>query len=1025
MTELPKTYDPKQVEDQINKMWQDGGYFHAKPDDRDVSKRFSIVIPPPNVTGALHLGHALNNTLQDILVRWHRMMGHNTLWIPGTDHAGIATQAVVERRLKEEENLSRHDIGRDALVERIWKWKDEYEARIIRQLKLMGCSCDFERTRFTLDEGCSKAVRETFFKLFKDGYIFRGKRLVNWDCELQTAVADDEVYHENVKGKFYHFRYPLQGAADFSPRGRSKADNFHTDCTTAQEHSIPDYLVIATTRPETMLGDTAVAVNPNDERYKHLVGKMVILPLMNREIPIVADEWADPEKGSGCVKITPAHDPNDYEVGQRHSLPMINILNTDGTINENGNSSDGKYKYAGLDRFKAREAVLKDLEELGLVEKIEDYEHEVGHSDRSKTPIEPYLSDQWFLKMDTEITEKTLEAVRNGDVRFVPERYKQSYLDWLGEKRDWCISRQLWWGHRIPVWQKCYNDVSALLHDADKLAALEAIIGSDMSILPPATELELSAEFNETMYIALRNEHTEATEQLSALEFQQDTDVLDTWFSSALWPHSTLGWPAENSELLKYYYPTSVLITSRDIITLWVVRMVLTGLYNLEEKPFHDVYIHPKILDGRGVGMSKSKGNGVDPLDIIDAFGADAMRFGIAAMTTETQDIRMPVSYKCPHCEKLMPQTEKNMFGKDGNPSKILTCKNCKKEFATRWASESDQKDKGLALMVSEKFEATRNFTNKLWNAARFAFMNLNNATPQKLDIKSLPVEDRWILSELSSVIKTVNESLGNYQYSRAALAVKGFFWDSLCDWYLELAKFRVSENKQADEARQILAFVIDQSLRLLHPFVPFITERLWKQLNEIAPNRGIPGLVELHASDVLTVSQFPQKEGYPVLDDNIVLESFRSLKNATRAIRDIRSISGVSPKDRIKVSMKVPAGEIERMKSESHIMKQMAGIEDLIMGSDIEREPGTAVKIVGGINLYIHGAIDDDEAEKVRVTKAIASLEKRIKGMEGKLNNEGYIKSAPEDVVKETRQMLEEAREEKTALASVLELLV
>ncbi len=736
MSELAKAYDPREIEAEIGALWERGDFFHAEPDDRPVDKRFCIVIPPPNVTGALHLGHALNNTLQDVLVRWHRMCGDNTLWMPGTDHAGIATQAVVEKRVREEEGKSRHDIGRDELVRRIWQWKDQYEARIVSQLKLMGCSCDFARVRFTLDEGCSRAVRQTFFSLFKQGHIFRGKRLVNWDCELQTAVADDEVYHANVKGKFFHFQYPM---ADGS-----------------------GHVTIATTRPETMLGDVAVAVNPRDERYSAVVGKNVVLPLMDREIPIIADEWADPEKGSGCVKITPAHDPNDYEVGLRHDLPMVNVLNVDGTINSHGG------KYEGLDRFEARKQVVADMEALGLIDKIEDREQEVGHSDRSKSLIEPFLSDQWFVRM-TELADPTLDAVTNGDVVFHPDRYKSSYLDWLGERRDWCISRQLWWGHRIPVWTR----------DATDSGAAHALVDEVNALIKGRDDLSVQVFGDDgddvrSVSVCLRADDDVIAAALEKIGFERDPDVLDTWFSSMLWPHSTLGWPERTTEL-DYYYPTSVLITSRDIITLWVVRMVLSGLNNLGHKPFSDVYIHPKILDGRGVTMSKSKGNGVDPVDIIEAFGADALRYGLAAMTTETQDIRMPVNYLCPHCEKLTPQTDKNMFIKGTQtPSKQLPCKHCKKEFATRWADESVQSDLGMSLMVSDKFEAARNFVNKLWNAARFAFMNLEGTTYEPLEVASLPPEDRWILAELSEVVRNTHRDLNNYQYSRATLGRSG-----------------------------------------------------------------------------------------------------------------------------------------------------------------------------------------------------------------------------------------------------------
>ncbi len=1006
MSTLHKTYDPKEVEPGVAALWEQQHCFHATPDDRGPDRRFCIVIPPPNVTGALHLGHALNNTLQDILVRRRRMQGWNTLWIPGTDHAGIATQAVVERRLFEEHGQTRHDIGREALVRRIWAWKDDYEARIIRQLKLMGCSCDFERTRFTLDEGCSRAVRYTFFRLFRDGHIFRGKRLVNWDCELQTAVADDEVYHETVQGKFYHFRYPIKDAAALGID--------------------PGHVVIATTRPETLLGDTAVAVNPADPRYTHLVGRTVLLPLMNRPIPIIADEWANPELGSGCVKITPAHDANDHEVGRRHGLPLLNVLNPDGTINAEGG------RYAGLPRFEARTAVLRDLEALGLIEKIEDHEHDVGHSDRSRTPIEPYLSDQWFLRMQ-ELAEPTLAAVRHGDVTFHPDRYKHAYLDWLGERRDWCISRQLWWGHRLPVWSLAGTwgafDPGALhfLADHDR-AAVQRVrtADGDTRVLPaggPWDDPTLNPGDAVTLHVCLRDDDPADVARLEQLGFAREVDVLDTWFSSALWPHSTLGWPERTPEL-DYYYPTSVLITSRDIITLWVVRMVLTGLYNLGQKPFHDVYVHPKILDGRGVTMSKSKGNGVDPLDIIEAFGADALRFGIAIMTTETQDIRMPVEYRCPHCAQGTPQTPANMFGADGNPSRVLACQHCAREFATRWADDRTRGDQGLALMVSDKFEAARNFINKLWNAARFAFMNLDGAAPQRLNPADLPPEDRWILAELSAVIRAVNRALEQYQFSRATTAVREFFWTSLCDWYLEIVKYRIAEDHAPAAARQVLAVCLDQVLRLLHPIVPFVTEQLWQSLNQAAPQRGLPGVLEVgDIAAVLTVAAFPPAGGHPAVDDPLICETFHDLRAVARTLREIRNAANVPPRQGLTVTIKTDAARAARLGHEAHILKRMAGIEQLALSETATRPPGSAIRIVAALQIFVHDVVDDAR-ERARVEKDIAGLTRQLNGLSGKLNNAGYLRSAPPDTVAETRRLQADAQATLHTLQEILKLL-
>ncbi|MBV9122491.1 MAG: valine--tRNA ligase, partial [Planctomycetes bacterium] len=688
--ELSKQYDPGEAQRRWLAFWDEHGYFHSEPDPS--RKPFCIVIPPPNVTGALHLGHALNNTLQDVLIRWRRMQGYNALWVPGTDHAGIATQAVVERRLREEEKKTRHDLGREELVRRIWQWKDQYEARILRQLRELGCSCDWQRTRFTLDPVCARAVRQTFLNLFRDQLIYRGKRLVNWDTQLQTAVADDEIYHESIQGGFWTFRYPVQGSEEF--------------------------IRFSTTRPETMLGDTAVAVHPEDPRYQHLIGKTVVVPLVNREIPILADPLlVDPALGTGAVKVTPAHDPNDYACGQRHRLPMINILNPDGTINANGGP------YAGLERYAARERVTADMEKLGLFDGREDRDIELAHSDRSKTPIEPYLSDQWFVSMGG-LAQAAMEVVKDGKVQFFPGRYAKTYLDWLGEKRDWCISRQLWWGHRIPIWYaRCPE------------AELKKAFGDRRDVV-----WRLDEDNGQWLVCALDDLPPDALGVKYPLE--QDPDVLDTWFSSALWPHSTLGWPEPTPEL-RYYYPTSVLVTSRDIITLWVARMVITGLNNTGQVPFHHVYIHPKILDGFGETMSKSKGNGLDPLDIIERYGTDALRFGMVHVATETQDSRMPVSNVCPHCGNLVPVKQEHMYLR----MRKVTCPHCKKPFRPGGPWPGEDPELPTARQAAEKFEIGRNFANKLWNAARFLLLNLEGYTPGAVRLEELPIEDRWILS--------------------------------------------------------------------------------------------------------------------------------------------------------------------------------------------------------------------------------------------------------------------------------------
>ncbi len=1064
LDDLPTTYDPRSVEPDMNRLWVDGNHFHADP-TAGQDPTYTIVIPPPNVTGALHGGHALNNTLQDILIRWHRMRGCNTLWMPGTDHAGIATQAVVEKRIFENEKKTRHDLGRDELVRRIWEWKEQYGNRIIEQLKLMGCSCDWERTRFTLDEMCARAVRHTFFKLFKDGLIVRGKRLVNWDTHLQTAVADDEVYHEKVKGHLWHIRYPLKNPLVQKRDGRDVQVSF---------------LVVATTRPETMLGDTAVAVHPDDPRWQPLIGKTVILPLLNKEIPVIADPiLVDKEFGSGCVKVTPAHDPNDYACGQRNGLPMVNILTPDGKINENGGP------YAGLDRYAARKKVVADLEEQGLIERIEDHESDVGHSDRSKSPVEPYLSDQWFIRMgdlDREeasrieglhgsagLAQLAMDMVCEqehasaeerkacGKVHFFPARYAKTYLDWLGEKRDWCISRQLWWGHRIPVWSK--KRVARRDGFEDKVLPKKIVewiqegrVAESMRNPQHSIEGALADPDLEFYFLCVANEgDKEVTEALETNGlFKQDSDVLDTWFSSALWPHSTLGWPEETAELRRYY-PGSVLSTAREIITLWVARMVLTGMYNLGKVPFHDVYIHAVIQDGQGRPFKKTLGNGFDPVDIIEVYGADALRYTMASLTTETQDIRMPM--------------------------------------------KTVKLDDGRELQSSERFELGRNFCNKLWNAARFAFMNLEtnpeqqnraqqgraqqsraqqsrdregadaqqNRTQQSRDreaptvtastnhlknrsltvaaplvapqtvaapldwtqanLASLPIEDRWILARVSRACVEVQEALASFQFSRAVTCARDFFWDALCDWYLELVKSRVREDRQAAEARQVLAFALDQSLRLLHPFVPFITERLWRQLDEIVPQRGLPGLIELDAGQPLIVSRYPSAEGWPALDNPQVEAVFTDLQTATRAVRDIRQTQNVPPRQAVDVTIRVPAGRVESLKREAHVIRHLANVGGLTIAEDAPKPAGAATLVIGDMQIFVAGVIDP-AAERTRLQKELQNLEKQIAGLAGKLSNESFVGRAPADVVQRERERLADLRARcNTVLQTIAEL--
>ncbi len=739
-------YDPAEIQDRWTKFWEDGGHFHSQPNPG--KPPYSIVIPPPNVTGALHLGHALNGTIQDVLIRVRRMQGFEALWMPGADHAGIATQAVVEKRLFEEEKKTRHDIGREALVARIWAWKDEYEARIKSQLRAIGASPDWSRWRFTLDDVCARAVRVTFFRMFEKGLIYRGKRLVNWDCQLQTAVADDEVYHAAVKGNLWHLLYPVEG----------------TD----------QKLEVATTRPETMLGDTAVAVHPDDPRYQHLIGKRVVLPLVGRKIPIIGDGMlVDPSFGTGVVKVTPAHDPNDYACGLRNKLDQINIMHPNGRINENGGP------YAGLKREEARKRVVADLESQGLLAKVEPHEHNVGHSDRSKTAIEPYLSDQWFIRMD-DLAERAMSAVRDGKVRIHPARYAETYLAWLSEKRDWCISRQLWWGHQIPIWHG----------EGFSEKELRAAIGDQAGV-----SWQQDAETGKWLICATEDL---APEVVARLKLTRDPDVLDTWFSSALWPHSTMGWPEKTQELA-YYYPTNVLSTAREIITLWVARMVIMSDFNLGEIPFRDVFIHPVIQDGKGMPMKKSLGNGVDPFDIIAKYGADALRYTLTSMTTETQDVRLPVKK-----EKLADGREVN---------------------------------------TSEKFEIGRNFGTKIFNASKLILMNLEGYTPGPIDPTTLDPEDQWIILRLRETIDQVTKGIDSFAFADVARQLYDFVWGELCDWYIELIKPRLREAGDAkSQAQRVAATVLDGTLRLLHPVMPFVTEEVWHALNESAPARGIDG---------------------------------------------------------------------------------------------------------------------------------------------------------------------------------------
>jgi len=1080
-TTLSKNYDPAEVERATYQLWLDGGAFHATPDERERDRRYVIMMPLPNVTGALHMGHAMDNVMQDLLIRWHRMLGDNTLWMPGTDHAGIATQAVVEKRLKELEGKTRYDVGRDGLIERIWQWKDQYQERIIGQQQRMGCSCDWQRQRFTMDAVCARAVRQWFFQMFDEGLVFRGKRLVNWDVFLQTSISDDEVYHETVKGHFWHLKYPV-----IDPRDGE-----------------PDHVVVATTRPETMLGDTAVAVHPDpaaaldalvqeheqalekasdkdrpaleielsrlQQRQQDVLpnlvrlrdmatdGRCVRLPLLDRTMPLILDEWAKPELGSGCVKITPAHDHNDYDVWTRHAddIEIINILEPNGTLNQNAG------QYAGMERFAARDRVVADLQQQGLLGDVEDRDVEIGHSDRSKTAVEPYLSDQWFIRMgDVEggvvmgrgtdkehtspgLVQAAMDAVLCGKVEVHPARYAKTYLDWLAEKRDWPISRQLWWGHQIPVWSLAGSwgemDLAALTAAAGEGAAIrvsaEGVKGS-LPVSEAAAEMDPDAQCR--VDVCLLSDDAEAAGTLEGLGYVRDDDVLDTWFSSALWPFSTLGWPdpptaaqqpgqptlaaAEGqADALDYYYPGSCLVTGRDIITLWVARMVLAGYYCLGDIPFSDVFIHANILDGKGERMSKSKGNGIDPVDIIQTYGTDAMRYVLCEMQTGNQDIRLPVTAVCPECghtndlaDTLHGQTIFTyVCGKESK--KKFRKGSCKKEFDVLGTMENLPQ----ATLISKRFETGRAFCTKLWNSARFALMNLAEGVPvEPRELKDLALEDRWILDGLNQAIRAVNKGLADYTPAAALTAAREFFWGALCDWYLELIKPRLQnpDDPTGPVARQVLAYCLDQVLRLLHPFVPFITEHLWQKLGQHVPARGLGALAPAEVTDNIIAAPWPGvHEG---LDDAELRRTFADLQDVTRAVREIRAARGLRPRSPLTVTLKPPADRAEAIQQQTHVITTLAGVEKLRLDTEATRMPGAASRVVGKMQVFVHDVIDD-AAERARLEKDLARVDKEIGACEKKLGNEHFVSKAPGAVVAEQKQRLADYQASREAILS------
>ncbi|HVS70213.1 MAG TPA: class I tRNA ligase family protein [Phycisphaerae bacterium] len=1174
--DLPPQYDPKSVEKPVYQRWLEARVFHAVAGgEGDARKAFSIVIPPPNVTGALHLGHAINGTIQDILTRYHRMKGDNTLWMPGIDHAGIATQAVVEKTIFEKENKSRHDLGREELVRRIWEWKEQFGTRILSQLQSIGASCDWDRTRFTLDDICARAVREAFFKMFKDGLIFRGKRLVNWDTHLQTAVADDEIYHETVKGQMTSIKYPVDGSPD-------------------------EYLIVATTRPETMLGDTAVAVHPDDERYTHLHGKHVIVPLVGRRIPIITDGLlVDPSFGTGVVKVTPAHDPNDYATGVRHHLEQINLLTPDGKVNEKGSGVflGKQYSYAGL-KFAsaARKAVLADLEALGLIAEVKPHEHEVGHSDRSKTPIEPYLSDQWFVRMgdimepspseprpsgsglreqspgahpssanalayfltfhtyatwlrgeepgsvdadhndygtpfvapDPELfaremanaksapvvlseqqrqticqtmvevakhrgwmihavnvrsthvhavvsgdaspekmmndfksyatrrlreaelvsadakvwsrhgstpylwkeediagaadytlhkqgenlsgayldreqfaaslqplphgrgsdgvgitlangerasglAQAAMDAVTDGRVKITPDRYAKGYLDWLGQKRDWCISRQLWWGHRIPVWHGPATENDKWFIETNipnwGVQAAEGVRRGDVHYGTSKSPTDQWHSWtralrddagNWYLWTAVAPGNPDKERDLEKLGYQQDPDVLDTWFSSALWPISTMGWPATGTsdspddQLLHTFYPTSLLSTARDILTLWVARMVMFGLYCKGDVPFRDVYVHAVIQDGEGRTMSKSKGNGVDPVDIINSHGADALRFTLAQMATETQDIRMPVV-----------------------------------------------KDAKTGANTSPKFDIGRNFANKIWNASRFILSNLAEDTPS-LGISSSVVstqhlEDRWILSRLAATIATVESSINAFHFAEVATALYAFFWTDLCDWYLEIAKARIRAGDST--VQSILLHCLETSLKLLHPVMPFITEELWSKL----PNR----------TSLLVTAAWPIADARAA--DSAAEAQIAIIQSITSQIRDIQN-SYPAAKGKAVVLAPRNAATQQAIDQSRTVIESLTGSPIAQNALDAAKPPDAAARVLPDVQIFIGGVIDK-AAEAAKLAKLRDQLLKHITGNRNKLGNESFVAKAPAAVLRGLRDQLARQEEELGAV--------
>ncbi len=874
--EIAKTYDPSEIEDRLYKFWDESGYF--KPDEDKTKKPFSIVIPPPNVTGQLHMGHALNNTLQDIIIRTKRMQGYSTLWIPGTDHAGIATQIKVEQVLRESKGLTRHDVGRDEFLKLVWEWKQQYGSRIISQLKKLGSSCDWSREAFTMDESLSKAVRKTFVSLYDKGLIYRGLRITNWCPHCSTALSDAEVEHKEIPGAFWHIRYPVKDSEG-------------------------EYVTIATTRPETLLGDTAVAVHPDDERYKHLVGKTLILPLVNREIPVIADEYVAMDFGTGCVKITPCHDPNDFEVGSRHGLENIQVIDEKGFINENGG------KYQGLERFEARKAIVEDLKNEGFLIKIEEHSHNVGHCYRCGSVIEPLASKQWFVKMPP-LAKPAIDVVKDGSINYIPDRFSKIYLNWMENIHDWCISRQLWWGHRIPAFycEDC-GEMTVSEHDVTKCP------------------------------------------KCSSENIRQEDDVLDTWFSSALWPFSTLGWP-ENTEELERYFPTSVLVTAYDIITFWVSKMIFMSIENMKDIPFPKVFIHGLVRDAQGRKMSKSLGNGIDPLEVIDKYGADALRFALATGNSPGNDMRF-----------------------------------------------SD-----------EKIEAARNFNNKIWNASRFVLMNLDIENFELPATRELETEDKWILSLYNKLVEEVTANIENYELGIALSKLYDFIWDIFCDWYIELLKPRLSDkgSKTNLVAQNVITYVLSNTLKLLHPFMPFITEEIWQTLP--------------HTGESIMVSD------YPVYKSELNFEKEEVIMNrlitAIRAVRNRRSEMNVPPSRKAALIIVSPYADTYNEKTEVFFVK-LASASHIEYADSYDNENAVQI-ITDSAKIYIPLAdMVDFDKEKERLEKEKAKAVAEIERFEKKLSNESFVAKAPVAVVEGEKAKLASQKEILAGIEKALEKLL